>query len=98
MACSPAIPGPPAACTIVSRNYLSHARVLAQSFFQHEPEGRFYLLVVDPLPGNLKLDARIQVIKSKDLAIPYFAEMTFKYDVTELSTAVKPSLLALLLT
>jgi len=41
-----------AACTIVSRNYLSHARILAESFARHEPDGRFYLLVVDRLPAG----------------------------------------------
>jgi GT2 family glycosyltransferase len=97
MAYSLSDPSSLAACTIISRNYLSYARVLAQSFFRHEPGGRFYLLVVDRLPAEVALDPRIQVLEPDDLALPYFAEMTFKYDVTELSTAVKPTLLALLL-
>ena len=35
------------ACTIISGNYLSHARVLAESFLEHNPGGRFVTLVID---------------------------------------------------
>jgi len=34
-------------CTAVSRNYLAHARVLAESFLKHHRDGRFSLLLVD---------------------------------------------------
>jgi glycosyltransferase involved in cell wall biosynthesis len=81
------------ACTIVSRNYLSHARVLAESFARHEPEGRFYLLVVDRLPDGVELPGYIELIDPAELGLEHFFEMCFKYDVTELSTAVKPALL-----
>jgi hypothetical protein len=88
---------PPAACTIVSRNYLSFARVLAQSYARHEPGGRFYLLVVDGLPDGEGAGAEVCLLGPEDLALPYFSEMCFEYDVAELCTAVKPSLLLLLL-
>jgi glycosyltransferase involved in cell wall biosynthesis len=81
------------ACTIVSRNYLSHARILAESFAHHEPQGRFYLLVVDRLPEGTELADYIELIDPAELELPDFYEMCFKYDVTELSTAVKPALL-----
>ncbi len=86
-----------AACTIISRCYLSHAKVLAASYFKHEPNGRFYLLIVDRLPRGEKIDRRIQVVEPEDLGIDYFYELCFKYNVTELCTAVKPSLLRYLL-
>src|SRR6516164_4067198 len=82
----------PAACTIVSRNYLSHARILAQSFKQHVPNGRFYLLIVDKLPEGVALDKSIRLIAPEELGFSSYPEMCFKYDVTELSTAVKPAL------
>jgi hypothetical protein len=88
---------PPAACTIINRNYLSHARILAQSYAAHEPGGRFYLLVVDGLPDGALAGAGVTVLGPDELALPHFYEMCFKYDVTELCTAVKPSLLRLLL-
>ena len=82
------------ACTIVSRNYLSHARILAESFARHEPQGRFYLLVVDRVPEGTELPDYIQLVDLSALELPHLYEMCFKYDVTELSTAVKPALLA----
>ena len=87
----------PAACTIISRNYLSHARILAESYLRHHPDGRFYLLVVDRLPEGTDPGAGVTLIDPGELRLSYFYEMCFKYDVTELSTAVKPTLLALLM-
>ncbi len=81
------------ACTIVSRNYLSHALILAESFTRHEG-GRFYLLVVDRIPPGVEIPPYVELIDPDDLQLPYLYEMCFKYDVTELSTAVKPTLLA----
>jgi glycosyltransferase involved in cell wall biosynthesis len=84
---------PIAGCTIVSRNYLSHARILASSFLEHEPNGRFYVLVVDRLLPGASLPEGVVVLGPDDLELPYLWEMCFKYDVTELCTAVKPTLL-----
>jgi hypothetical protein len=87
---------PPAACTIISRNYLSHARILAQSYTRHHPGARFYLLVVDGLPQGTEAGADVELLGPDDLALPNFYEMCFEYDVAELCTAIKPSLLLLL--
>jgi glycosyltransferase involved in cell wall biosynthesis len=85
----------PAACTIVARNYLSHARILAASYLQHHRGSRFYLLVVDGLPENVDVGVEgVELVNTRDLELPHFYEMCFKYDVTELSTAVKPTFLA----
>jgi glycosyltransferase involved in cell wall biosynthesis len=86
-----------AACTIISRNYLSYARILAQSFRQHHPDGRFYVLVIDGVPAGVKFDGDVAVIGPEVLELPYVFELCLKYDVTELATAVKPSLLLALL-
>jgi hypothetical protein len=85
---------PLAVTTIVSRNYLAQARVLARSLLEHEPDARFYLLVVDRLPPGVEAGAEVSLVDPDDLAIPGFYEMCFKYGVVELSTAVKPYLLA----
>lgn len=87
---------PPAACTIIARNYLPYAKILAKSYRRHEPNAAFYLLVVDRL-GDEDAGPEITVIQPEELNLPYFFELCFKYDVTELSTAVKPTLLRLLL-
>lgn len=88
---------PLAAVTIISRNYLAQARTVAQTFLRHEPESRFYLLVVDGLPEGADLGVEAKVIDLEELGIPNLYEMCFKYGVVEFSTAVKPYLLSLLL-
>jgi SAM-dependent methyltransferase/glycosyltransferase involved in cell wall biosynthesis len=87
----------PAACTIIARNYQSYAMVLAESYLRHEPGARFYLLVVDGRPAESAVPEGIHVVTGEELGLPSFYEMAFKYDVTELCTAVKPAFLSMLL-
>ena len=86
------------ACTIVAPNYLPYARVLARSFLEHHPDGRFCTLVldVDELTGA---DEPFEVLGPYDIGVPRAEvhRMAAIYDVKELSTAVKPFLLAHLL-
>jgi hypothetical protein len=86
-----------AACTIATRNYLSYARVVAESYLRHHPGSGFYTLVVDGLPAGTEAGSGIEVVQPAELGLPYFRELTFKYDATELSTAVKPTFLSHLL-
>src|SRR5205085_9752019 len=79
------------ACTIISRNYLGQARVLAESYLAHHPDGRFYLLILDRLPAGVELDPRIRLVDPADLPLDDLYDMCFKYDVVELATAVKPA-------
>lgn len=77
--------------TIASKNYLAYARTLLKSVCEYHPEIDLYLLLVDDLgvdfdPG---LEA-FNVVEVKDIALPDFKAMTFKYDVVEFNTAVKP--------
>jgi hypothetical protein len=87
----------PAACTIVTRNFLSYARIVGRSYLQHHPGSRFYVLVVDGLPDGVEAGGGIEVVTPEALDLPYLHELCFKYNVVELSTAVKPSFLAHLL-
>jgi glycosyltransferase involved in cell wall biosynthesis len=85
-------------CTIVARNYLASARVFAESLTAVHPECRVTVLVVDG-PGEPSDRDRFRVLQLEDI-IPDEEErrrQTFIYDVTELSTAVKPLLLRYLL-
>ena len=82
------------ALTICARNYLPFAKILAESFLQHHPESKFYLLLVD---GEAKtdlgqIDSAVQVIFPSDLDMDReeFKRMAIYYDVMELSTALKP--------
>jgi hypothetical protein len=97
MSFCPSLPVRPAACTIISRNYLSLARVLAASYMEHHPEARFYVLVIDGLPSSIGVVPGARLLGPEDLALGSFRELAFAYDIAELCTAVKPSLLSLLL-
>ena len=83
-----------AACTIISKNYISFARVLAKSYLEHN-ETPFYVLVVDA-DKDAKHES-FEVLTLEDISLPNPVDMQFKYDVTEFNTAVKPFLLSFLL-
>jgi hypothetical protein len=87
----------PAACTIITRCYLSHARILAESYRRHEPLGRFYVVIVDDLPEGVEFGGSVQRISLEELQLPYLNELLFKYDLVEFCTAIKPTLLAMLM-
>jgi GT2 family glycosyltransferase len=86
----------PAACAIISGNYLSDGRVLARSYLEHHPGARFYLLVVDQLPSDAGVGSGIYIIRPDELELPHLRELAFKYNPTELCCALKPILLTLL--
>ena len=77
--------------TIIARNYLAYARTLAASFAEHHPGAQCWVLVVDD-PGATLDDAGepFELVRPDQLDIERFEGMPAMYDVTELSTAVKP--------
>ncbi len=86
---------PVPACTIASNNYLAFARVLAESYQQHHPSAPFYVCVVDrPHPAVRYEELPFTTVFAHELGIPAFDNFAFRYDILELNTAVKPSLLA----
>jgi glycosyltransferase involved in cell wall biosynthesis len=87
-----------AACTIISKNYLAHARVLATSFAECHPEIPFFVLLVDRNDGSISAAREaFEVIELEELDAPDLLRLCFQYSVIELNTAVKPYLLAHLL-
>jgi len=70
------------ACTVVARNYLPAARVLARSYTEHHPGHEFVIAVIDEDPPE-----RFGIDEQD------FLRMATAYNVTELATAVKPYLL-----
>ena len=87
-----------AACTIIARNYLAQARVLATSFSQHHPGSRLSVLILDDVEGAIGLEEPFDVVRPADiLDRAEFNRMATMYTVVELATAVKPSLLRHLL-
>ncbi len=81
-------------CTIIAKNYLAQARVLARSLAEHEPGVRFKVLIIDDIEGYVDPAAEpFDVVTIDELDIEGFARMAVIYNVLELSTAVKPWLL-----
>ncbi len=85
-------------CTIATRNYLAWARVLATSWFEHHPEGQMDVLVFDAEPGEITGEP-FDVMTPGELAIPRseFRRLATIYGPLELSTALKPWVLEVLL-
>lgn len=85
-------------CTIVARNYLPQARVLATSYAEYNHgEPSSVLLIDDPQRTVDPAGEPFEIIRPEQLGIERYEGMTAMYDVTELATAVKPWLLGYLL-
>src|SRR4051812_34484449 len=87
------------ACTIVARNYLAQAQVLADSFLRHHPDGTFDVLIIDDpaTPRPVIRGANTLMLDEIGIDRADLTQMTLIYDLIELATAVKPSLLLHLL-
>lgn len=94
----------PIACTIVARNYLPAAQVLAESYLRHHSDHRFVIAVIDAgviegeTDGTLfgeHADAGYTVVGPEAFGIENenYLRMATAYSVTELATSVKPYLL-----
>lgn len=80
--------------TICSANYLAYAKTLFASLSQADPEaGKYFFLVLvdEALPQDIADSLDFPVILAKDLGIPEFWDMAFRYSVMEFNTAVKPA-------
>lgn len=86
-------------CTIIASNYLAFARVLGASLRAHHPEASFSVLVIDGEPIDLRPEDDFEVLGPNEIGLSpdEFRHMAAIYSVTELATAVKPSLLLTLL-
>ena len=91
------------ACTVASPAYRAHAQVLAESFFEHNPGGKFVLadlsaVAPDGTVGRVTAaeDERIEVIHPAELAgsEEELARIGMAYSTQGLAGALKPRLLA----
>jgi glycosyltransferase involved in cell wall biosynthesis len=84
----------PAVCTIIAKNYLAYARALVNSLRRFHPDLTVYVLFVDDTTGFVDPAQEDFTPLGLDvLDLPRRQEFLFRYDVMELSTAVKPYLL-----
>jgi glycosyltransferase involved in cell wall biosynthesis len=81
-----------AAFTIISKNYYSLAKTLAESYKKHHPENDFLIVLVDRADGHIpeRLSCGAEVVELRSLRIPGLASFTYRYTIMELNTAVKP--------
>ena len=87
-----------AACTIVAKNYLSHARVLMNSIREQHPEFLRFVVLADKIDGYFDpKEEPFEVILSTDISIHNAAWFHFNYTMVELCTALKPWVLETLL-
>ena len=89
------------AATIVARNYLPYARVLATSFLRHHPTATFSTLLLDGVAqdrDDAELPGNIVLVTELGLETEDWHRMAAVYSVVELATAVKPAFLRSLLT
>ncbi len=80
-----------AAFTIVAKNYFALALTLAESIKQHQPDIDFYILLADEADIETDFEGVNHIlIQAKNIDIPLYYNLAFKYSVTEFCTAVKP--------
>jgi hypothetical protein len=87
------------ACTVIARNYLAHARVLAESFLEHHPDGTFTALLLDDFGREVEASEPFAIVHADEIGLDAreLHRMAMIYDVLELATAVKPWFLRTLL-
>jgi SAM-dependent methyltransferase len=76
--------------TICSWNFLAYALTLRESLFDANGYVDFYVAICDSRTGFDRLCLPFPVILLEDLGIPDLEEMTHRYNITELNTAIKP--------
>ena len=80
------------AFTIVAKNYVGLACTLCDSFLQNNPESDFHIFIADEISSELEESGyNIHEAKSKlGLPVEVWNDLSFKYNLTEFCTAIKP--------
>ena len=87
-----------AAATIVAKNHLSLARVVAQSFSKQHPEIRFVVFLADEIDGYFEPDNEdFEVLPLSKLGLEGKDRLCFRYPQQSLSYACTPMLIEYLL-
>jgi len=77
--------------TIVTKSYIPIANILGDSVLKNQPNTDFKIIVVDEDDKNsIKSFSKFDLIPLNVLEINDFKSITFKYNLTELCTAIKP--------
>lgn len=73
--------------TIVAQNYIGLAKILRESFLKHNPKDNFHIFVADDYKKEDDVTVSRDVL---DIPADKWQEMSFKYDITEFCTSIKP--------
>jgi len=85
-------------CTIISKNYLAHARVLTESFLKNNPNGKVYVLLVDTIDKKINpKKEKFTLVEINEIGIKNLEMFCFKYDILEQNTGTKANFLKYLL-
>ena len=85
-------------CTIIARNQLAKARVLAHSWHQHHPTAPFCALLLDSPDGFFRRECEpFQIISPAELDCPNADALLFQYGFPEIVPAIQPYFLSTLL-
>lgn len=77
--------------TICAKNYLPIARTCLETSAKHHPDAEHVLVLCDEADQGYDPQCEpFRVILAREIGIEHFADMAFRYDVMELSTAIKP--------
>lgn len=83
--------------TISSKNYIHYASTLLSSVCKYNDDIDLFLILVDKKEDISLEDLNIKVFWVEDLDIPDFEKISFKYNILELNTNVKPTVFKKLL-
>lgn len=83
------------AFTICSNNYLAQAKVLGDSMLYYNPDYKFVICLVDEFSGsiNYKNFESFEIVLAREVLGTRFSDMCENYNIIELNTAVKPSVI-----
>lgn len=78
--------------TIVAKNYIGLAQILQKSVLRVNGDIDFFIFVADELPRGLGVEDNVLVAREVlDIASDVWTDMSFKYDLTEFCTSIKPA-------
>jgi hypothetical protein len=78
--------------TIVAKNYFSLAKAMIDSIKSYHPEDlEFIIVIADELEDKTSfIGEGYELLLANSIGIEHYEDMSFKYDVTEFCTSVKP--------
>ena len=77
--------------TIVSANYMAYAKTLMASLREHHSDSRRYVFLADETSSDLNIEPGLFELRlGRDLPVPHFEHLAFRYNILEFNTALKP--------